>query len=187
MGFTHFAEHSPQATQSSPREQRLQKGLSWVGDRATAWRNACIAELPLATKVATLRQQAATLLNGVLEDTLTPRQAINRWPAPQGVDSSLDVAFLALAHLEADHYDHEKTQQFLDPYYLDAQLAWLQQLWEWLSQGESVPEAFWHEYKKTRLTTGWYTEPVVGFGPLWKGLHSIKATWKLWRRIVLQR
>jgi len=187
MGFTHLTNPESKTKPPSPYGHRIQKGLSWLGKRATAWQQACLTELPLTPQVAPLRQQAAALLDGVLEDTLTPRQAINRWPAPQGVDKSLDVAFLALAHLEADHYDDDKTQQSLDPYYLDAQLAWLQQLWEWLSQGESVPEAFWREYQKTRHTTGWYTDPVVGFGPLWKGLHAIKTTVGLWQRIVLQR
>jgi len=187
MGFTTLSETHPQNTPSSHDAHRIQDGIAWLSKQASAWKQSCLTEVPLKPQVASLRQQAAALLDGVLEDTLTPRQAINRWPAPQGVDKSLDVAFLALAHLEADHYDDDKIQQQLDPYYLDAQLEWLQQLWEWLSKGESVPEAFWHEYKKTQHTTGWYTEPVVWFAPLWKGLNSMKATVAFWRRIILQR
>ena len=187
MALTAWAKPESKAAAPQPQSRRLMQGLMWLGQRAQAWQHACLKEVPLSPRVVPLRQQAAQLLDGVLEDTLTPRQAINRWPAPQGVDKSLDVAFLALAHLEADHYDEDKIQQRLDPYYLDAQLAWLQQLWEWLSQGETVPEAFWSEYQKTRHTTGWYTEPVIGFKPLWQSCQILKLNLATWRNIVLQR
>jgi hypothetical protein len=82
-----------------------------------------------------LRHQVAQLLEAVIDEQLSAQVAINRWPVPQTVvDASLECAFWALWHFEAD-----EIQQQTEVYYLDAQLELLRQMAKFLEQGQDLP------------------------------------------------
>ncbi|WP_373532582.1 hypothetical protein [Vampirovibrio sp.] len=81
------------------------------------------------------RQRAAQLLEAVIEEQVEPRIAINRWPEPiTEPDPSVDCAYQALWHFEADE-NQQKTELF----YMDAQLELLRQMSRCLQQGEALP------------------------------------------------
>lgn len=81
------------------------------------------------------RQRAAQLLQAVINEEIEPRIAINRWPEPQQEqDASLDCAYLALWHFEADE-EKQKTELF----YMDAQLELLRQMARQLQTGQELP------------------------------------------------
>ena len=81
------------------------------------------------------RERAAQLLEAVVEERIEPCMAINRWPESNNhPDPSLDCAYLALWHFEADE-DKQKTEVF----YLDAQLELLQQMANFLKSGQDLP------------------------------------------------
>lgn len=82
-----------------------------------------------------LRVQVAQLLDAVIDEQVSAQVAINRWPVPQTVvDPSLECAFWALWHFEAD-----EAQQQTEVYYLDAQLELLRQMARFLAQGQDLP------------------------------------------------
>lgn len=90
------------------------------------------------------RQQAAQLLEDVLDERLTAQVAINRWPSPEDQkDPSLHCAFLALWHLEAD-----EVQQQTEIYYMDAQLELLRQMSNYLKAGKDLPDYMLANYIK---------------------------------------
>lgn len=119
-----------------------------------------------------LRQQVAQLLNDVLDERITAQVAINRWPVPQVVvDPSLECAFWALWHFEAD-----EVQQQTEVYYLDAQLELLRQMAQFLAQGQDLPPYMLATY------TG--HAPVRFYYPLtpWKGyIKRVQARWNACR------
>lgn len=81
------------------------------------------------------RHQAAQLLEDVLDERLVPQLAINRWPEPTNIpDESLDCAFKALWHFEAD-----EQQQKSEVYYIDLQLELLRQMAVFLKKGHDLP------------------------------------------------
>ena len=81
------------------------------------------------------RQQAAQLLEAVINEQLSAQLAINRWPVLEtNEDTSLDCAFWALWHFEAD-----ELQQQSETYYLDVQLELLKQIAQFLKDGSDVP------------------------------------------------
>lgn len=84
----------------------------------------------------TQRQQAGRLIEAVLDEELTARRALNRWPPGLAgcQDASLDSAYQALWHFESD-----ETQQQTQVYYLDAQIELLKQMSRYLSQGKTLP------------------------------------------------
>lgn len=81
------------------------------------------------------RLKAAKLLEAVIDESIEPRMAINRWP--QGLemtDPSLECAYIALWHFEADEVP-QKTELF----YLDAQLELLRQIANHLKANQNLP------------------------------------------------
>jgi len=87
------------------------------------------------TTQAERRAKAAQLLQAVIDETLEPRMAINRWPeSHDSQDPSLDCAYLALWHFEAD-----EVQQKTELFYMDAQLELLQQIAHCLTAGQNLP------------------------------------------------
>lgn len=81
------------------------------------------------------RQRAAQLLEAVIDEAIEPRIAINRWPeSPDVPDPSVDCAYLALWHFEAD-----ETQQKTEVFYMDAQLELLRQVTSHLKMGRDLP------------------------------------------------
>ncbi len=124
------------------------------------------------------RQQAGCLLNDVLEERLAAQLAITRWPesgAQDLPDPSLDTAWQALWHFEADEH-RQKTELF----YLDAQLELLRQMAGFLSQGQDLPAYFLHRYSKEHRIRFFYNLPV------WQdSLHILRQLGsqigKIWR------
>lgn len=118
---------------------------------------------PLVTEaqLTNARKQAASVLHRVYWEEWTPLQGIARWPVPAGQDDSLDVAFTALAYLEGD-----EDRQQSDPYWLDAQLAWLRTLEELLATGEPLPARVLATYRT-------HAHPVLT-SPAWDSWLLIK-------------
>lgn len=81
------------------------------------------------------RLRAAQLIEAVLDEQIEPRIAINRWPeSDELADPSLDCAYQALWHFEADG-DKQQSELF----YMDAQLELLRQIATSLAQGQDLP------------------------------------------------
>lgn len=80
------------------------------------------------------RQEAAELMEAVLDERITPQQALNQWPSGNWYDTSLAVAYQMLWHLEAD-----EDQQQTELYYMDAQLALIQETARILFRGADLP------------------------------------------------
>lgn len=117
------------------------------------------------------RRVAADLLDLVLDEAILPQQAVNRWPCPRGVDPSIDLAMVALLHFESD-----EDEQQADPYYLDAQLQWLDDIRQILSQGAPLSphmlEMYHHE-----LATSYYDDERA----LWEPVRSLfRSIWQRW-------
>jgi hypothetical protein len=113
--------------------------------------------------LASLQQQAARLLLAVLEETLTPRQALARWPVlHEADDASVWAAYHALWHFEADE-DVHKTE----PYYCDLQLALLRHMAENLASGTAFP---------AHILAGYAGHPHVM--PYDEGRHWQRALWQ---------
>lgn len=125
------------------------------------------------SKVVAYRQQTAQLLNGVLAEALTPQQAVNHWPCPQGVDASIDLAMQALLHFESDE-DEQQTEL----YYLDAQLQWLGDIANVLSVGESLSPAMLQGLTPD-LSTGYYDPDRAKWGPLLTLFQWLAKNWRL--------
>ena len=90
------------------------------------------------------RQRAAQLLLAVIDESIEPRLAINRWPeAVDEPDVSLECAYLALWHFEADE-EKQKTELF----YMDAQLELLRQIAKQLTEGKDLPPYILTLYKR---------------------------------------
>lgn len=112
------------------------------------------------------RMQAAALLNGVLDEEILPQQAVNRWPCPRGVDASVDLAMQALLHFESD-----ENEQQADPYYLDAQLQWLEDIRRVLAQGLPLSAHMLATYH-SELATSYFDERLT----LWTPCKSVFKT-----------
>ncbi len=116
----------------------------------------------LSTSKLSNRQRAAQLLDAMLDDFLTPRQVINRWPCPSGEDLSLDVTYQALMHFESD-----EAQQQTEVFYIDAQLALLTQMVSYLAHNEPLPRYMCSAYEQeaSLLKTGYYQDSTVFHSP----------------------
>ena len=89
------------------------------------------------------RLKAAQLIDAVIEERLEPRLAINRWPESQKLpDPSMDCAYLALWHFEAD-----EVQQQTEVFYLDAQLELLRQIADHLRADRNLPPYILRTYQ----------------------------------------
>lgn len=98
------------------------------------------------------RQYAAQLLEAVIDERMEPRLAINRWPEPVELpDPSLDAAWQALWHFEADE-DKQQTEMF----YLDAQLELLRQMALHLKAGRDLPAYFLRTYPEEHQVQFFY-------------------------------
>lgn len=127
------------------------------------------------------RQLAGQLLLDVFDEILTPRQGINRWPVVRGRDRSLDTAYQALLHFEAD----EKQQREI-PFYMDAQLELIRQMGGQLVKGQELPVYMLAAYDEELREhwSGWYDEKVVLLTPWTRLARNLKGTWKLAQRVL---
>lgn len=97
------------------------------------------------------RQLAGQLLQQVLDETLTAKQGICRWPLlPEGCleepDPSLRSAYQALWHFESD-----EDQQQQEVFYMDLQLELLKQMSQYLRQGNALPHHLAAPYLNTHV------------------------------------
>lgn len=111
--------------------------LSWTVTEETRLDERQTAALRLQ-----MRQRAATLLEAVLDETITPQMAFNRWPDhPLIADPSLETALKALWYFEGDE-DLHRTEMF----YLDTQMELLRQMWRHLREGRDLPRHLLGQY-----------------------------------------
>lgn len=115
------------------------------------------------------RQTAAALLEQVLDEAISPLQALVRWPieSEEESDPSLQAAYQILWHFESD-----ETSQQQEPFYLDTQLALLSQVSALLAKGQPLPgymlgayttehtARFYFGQSYTRVFTRVFTMPV---------------------------
>lgn len=126
------------------------------------------------------RQQAAALLEAVLDERLAPAVALNRWPddSGSGQDVSLDVAYQALWYFEADE-DRQRTQVF----YLDAQLELLRQMAGVLGKGRPLPDYMQQEYSPDWFARYYY--PSNPLTDIFRWARRVFAIfWRTWRSAV---
>ncbi len=124
------------------------------------------------------RQQVAAVLAKVYWEVWTPLQGLARWPYPAGVDASIDVAFQALAYLEADEDYHAA-----EVYWLDAQLQWINTIIEHLKTGEPLPAAVLASYSPGMVTSP-YWEKVTLLRPVVIALEKMATAWQTFTRAV---
>lgn len=109
------------------------------------------------------RQRAAQLLRAVLEEQIEPKLAINRWPEPiTEPDPSMDCAYLALWHFEAD-----EEKQHSELFYLDAQLELLRQMSRALERGENLPSHLLALYRPRKAVRFFQEQSPWSVLPLW--------------------
>jgi hypothetical protein len=112
------------------------------------------------------RAHAALLLLAVLDETITPSQAILQWPnhIPGQVvltDPSLEAAYQALWHFECD-----ETWQQTDVFYLDAQLMLLKTMATQLAANQDFPKQLCQQYPRT-------------------GQITRQSEWQFWKKLLL--
>jgi len=130
--------------------------------------------------IITRRKLAARLLEAVVDEEMTPQVALNRWPYqnPEALidenDPSLDIAYQALWHFEAD-----ETQQKTEIFYLDAQLTLLQQMANTLALGQPLPEHLLEAYTPEHRARFFFNQP------LWSTYQTSWSRWvmRLWEFI----
>ncbi len=104
------------------------------------------------------RQQAALLLEAVLNEAIEPRVAINRWPENHGLeDPSLDCAYQVLWHFESD-----ETQQKTEIFYMDAQLELIRQVANALKANQDLPDHILYTYLKQTPVRFYYPRSFWG-------------------------
>ena len=135
----------------------------------------------------TPRQKAAELIEAVLDELLTPRQAINRWPSVSHVDESLDVAYQALLHFESD-----ERQQQEEVFYIDVQLALLAQIVHHFKLDQPLPQHILWEYQRDlkTYTSGYYTDEWTFYRPfvsIGQGLGWFKLFWEQLVQLAVQK
>lgn len=121
------------------------------------------------------RLKAAQLLEAVIEESIEPRMAINRWPESQNTpDPSLDCAFIALWHFEAD-----ESQQKTELFYMDTQLELLRQIAEHLKAGHELPPYILRTYLPNAPVRFYYPRSVRESGSqfITKLWGQIKTIW----------
>lgn len=106
------------------------------------------------------RKQAGALIDGVLDNSLSARAALNSWPMEGNQDPSVQCAYTILWFFESDQ--EERHQQEL--YYADLQVKLLMEVCTQLKQGLALPPNLLHEYK-THLAPSEY--------------EATKATWNM--------
>lgn len=123
------------------------------------------------------RQRAAQLLEAVIDERMEPRMAINRWPEPiKEPDLSMDCAYQALWHFEADE-DKQKTEMF----YMDAQLELLRQMARHFKAGQDFPPYILTLYRKKSPIRFFYS-----LSPWADGFAIARRCWQEVRHIWQQ-
>lgn len=126
---------------------------------------------------AAKRQRAAQLLEAVIQEEVEPRLAINRWPETldEPVDPSLECAFQALWHFEADE-DKQQSEIF----YMDAQLELLRQMAQFLKEGKDLPAYMLRMYSPQNKVRFFYLIPPWEEGKrlLRQYGQEVKETWQ---------
>lgn len=122
------------------------------------------------------RKQAGQLLDALLDECISAQVALNRWPeTDEPGDSSLDIAYQALWHFEADE-DKQQTELF----YMDAQLELLRQIAGFLNRGEALPAYMLRIYAPEHHTRFFY--PLSFWeDTLRRGRRLADRTISLWR------
>lgn len=116
-----------------------------------------LPSLQTSPELIALRQRAAKLLEDVLDERISPQLAINRWPeAGELPDPSLEIAYQALWHFEADE-DKQQSEVF----YLDAQIELLRQMAVFLKDGRELPAYFLKGYSPDHTVRFFYDRTVV--------------------------
>ncbi len=117
--------------------------------------------------------QAAELIQAVLEERLSAREALYQWPRQRAEDASLQAAFQALWYFEADEERHQS-----EPFYLDIQLSLLNTMAEQLRAGRPLN---WHLRKPYQNRVRWYQ-------PWWERLKAtalwLQNSWCYYRNLV---
>lgn len=123
------------------------------------------------------RKAAGDLLEAVFDERVTPRYALNHWPvlADGWQDPSLDAAFQALWHFEAD----EEKQQ-TEVYYMDAQLELIKQMAAYLQQGKDLPHYLLKAYDKA-LASEYYREKKL----VDESVLQVQVGWHKFRALFL--
>jgi hypothetical protein len=147
------------------------------GDRESPSSTLDLMSFDLPANLLGRRLKAAGLLAAVIDESMEARLAINRWPLkPDEPDASLDCAYLALWHFEAD----ETKQQTIE-FYLDAQLELLKQIAAHLKTGRDLPAHILHTYLPTARIRFYY--PLS----LWRTYQAfLFRAWLEGKKIVLQ-
>lgn len=113
------------------------------------------------------RQLASILIQQVLDEQTSASYALTRWPE-HAEDPSLDSAYQALWHFEADEDRHQE-----ELFYLDAQLQLLQQISNFLKQGHPLPKYLLQQYPPEFRVR--YYQPT---GLAASCLEDLKRLWK---------
>ena len=94
------------------------------------------------------RYKASHLIEAVIDEEIEARIALNSWPdEPIGKDTSLDIAYQALWHFEAD-----EDQQQSELFYMDTQIELLKQISRKLAKGETLPTYIIKNYDMDHCT-----------------------------------
>ena len=143
----------------------------------------------LPISVSQRRQQAARLIQAVLDEEVSAGYALTAWPeggstAEMAEDTSLQAAYQSLWHFEADE-DRQKSELF----YMDAQLELLGQMTRHLSRGRDLPPYMLNAYVNTysckeHRATYYHHHSFFGtlfqdlFGTLWDAMQIAFEAWK---------
>ena len=113
------------------------------------------------------RKQVAALLNAVLEEIISARDAINCWPAFCNEDSSVQCAYTMLWYWEAD--EDRRWQEMM---YSDVQLQQLSDVAKILNLGLPLPDSLKTEYL-TEIRPNEFSEKTMFSRPLLTTRHFL--------------
>ncbi len=132
------------------------------------------------------RKQAARLLEAVVDEEITAQVALNRWPYqnPESFidesDPSLDIAYQALWHFEAD-----EAQQKNELFYLDTQLTLLQQMADTLALGQALPAHMLTAYSPEHRARFFFSQPILtNYQTM--GSRQLMRFWQFCQKTVYQ-
>jgi hypothetical protein len=126
-----------------------------------------------ALTVEEARRHVAQLFSSILDEVLTPRQALNGWPENKSTltDPSLQAARDFLWHLEADE-DLQRREVF----YMDVQWQTLAYMAKVMASGAPLPGHLTAMYR-TPWQLAYYTDSA--FIRTW--VDRLQAIWQGWR------
>lgn len=100
------------------------------------------------------KQLAGLLIECVLDNRLTPREAINRWPVyNNGTDVSMEVALKILWYFEADELMHKT-----EPFYTDLQIALLIDVAKCFAADQPLPLYIINAYRVKKEPVYFYSQ-----------------------------